>query len=493
VPDGFDKTAKPDEIRIDVGIPSQIEPGTVSGWDIRGVYFQHDIDADELLIGIDCFGVCGDADGDGQQGERSPALASLGGEDLLDVASAEGVALALDFDLDVGDVLPTFLPNLLVPWDVIIGVPAGQPAGAVHDPLPGQVGELSCTAADASLSQRGCLGAYNYQNTVGVAFVRRFLSPLTTDDGEQWLVGTTSSLFVDYNPSITADRPDWEWGLKRFSAIRRQFVATTPFRWSMLMQAFAGSFTDAGIGEDYVPSSTDFAEVPFVCAISVDGCYSCGGDDSNDEVCFDCAGTANGDVKVDACGLCGGNDACLDCANVPHGSNVYDQCDVCNGDGSSCATTTTMTTTTTTTIIESTAPAETSTFEASATASAEASIYETTSFEASASAPTETSSIDTSATAPADPSTFEASSTAPAETTTFGSTSNKVVDETTAAAIVAALGSQQIDNNNNNNNNNALTIALITLAVVCGIVAVAAIVGVVWRRRVANQIVDHGL
>jgi hypothetical protein len=33
--------------------------------DIHRIFVNWDIDADALVLGIDCFGICGDADGDG--------------------------------------------------------------------------------------------------------------------------------------------------------------------------------------------------------------------------------------------------------------------------------------------------------------------------------------------------------------------------------------------------------------------------------------------
>ena len=48
---------------VDVGMP----PGfaSQSGWDIKDMIFHHDGANDVLYIGINCFGICGDADGDG--------------------------------------------------------------------------------------------------------------------------------------------------------------------------------------------------------------------------------------------------------------------------------------------------------------------------------------------------------------------------------------------------------------------------------------------
>ena len=65
-----------------------------------------------------------------------------------------------------------------------------------------------------------------------------------------------------------------------------------------------------------------------------DICGVCGGDGTS---CLDCAGTINGNLKEDKCGICGGTNDCLDCKGIPNGTNVEDECGVCGGDGSTCA------------------------------------------------------------------------------------------------------------------------------------------------------------
>lgn len=66
----------------------------------------------------------------------------------------------------------------------------------------------------------------------------------------------------------------------------------------------------------------------------VDACGVCGGDDSS---CSDCAGVPNGNATEDCAGVCGGTDmSCVDCAGVMNGISQLDECGVCNGDGQSC-------------------------------------------------------------------------------------------------------------------------------------------------------------
>jgi hypothetical protein len=55
----------------DVGLPPGPQwAGRLSGWDIKNMYFQLDFDTGALHLGINCFGVCGDADGDGNPTRR---------------------------------------------------------------------------------------------------------------------------------------------------------------------------------------------------------------------------------------------------------------------------------------------------------------------------------------------------------------------------------------------------------------------------------------
>ena len=66
----------------------------------------------------------------------------------------------------------------------------------------------------------------------------------------------------------------------------------------------------------------------------LDACGVCGGDDST---CLDCANIPNGGTEIDQCGVCGGNNStCSDCSGKPNGLNRLDVCAVCGGDGSSC-------------------------------------------------------------------------------------------------------------------------------------------------------------
>ncbi|MCP4659921.1 MAG: hypothetical protein GY856_31340, partial [bacterium] len=81
---------------IDVGVPAAAPPGTISGWDMNDAYLYYDPVADVLFVGIDCNGICGDADADGDGGTTSGWLAGLGGADLADYGGTELFTMIFD-------------------------------------------------------------------------------------------------------------------------------------------------------------------------------------------------------------------------------------------------------------------------------------------------------------------------------------------------------------------------------------------------------------
>merc|ERR1711916_131638 len=161
----------------------------------------------------------------------------------------------------------------------------------------------------------------------------------------------------------TTSRPHLEWTITGFNALRQRagyplidVSGSTPWEFNIL--AFAGSFDDAGIGEDLLPAG-GIQNVFFPCT-NFDACDVCGGDGStcvdclnqpfgtatydvcgvcngDGSGCRDCLGVPNGDATYDVCDICNGNgESCIDCLGMPFGSATYDECDVCEGDNSSC-------------------------------------------------------------------------------------------------------------------------------------------------------------
>jgi len=295
------------------------------------IYWQYDDNKDTLLIGMDCFGVCGDADGDGDAGSAGATLVAIGGQDLPNLAQSESFVISLDLNLDVADVLPSFVPNLIVPFDYIIGIPGGQPANAEANPGPNEVPYLACSigsngaqlTGSALLGMQQCFGLYNYQLTAAVPLARRTVSLATLPNGTAWPT-------ANYNPSNVANwpvasQPNLEWMVGQISALRASkgagFTRSNKEPWSLLIQAFSGSFQDAGIGEDYIPSQNDYLNVQFPC-LELDACDICLGDGST---CLDCAGIPNGATVYDVCDVCGGDgSSCRDCKGIPNGPHQYE-------------------------------------------------------------------------------------------------------------------------------------------------------------------------
>ncbi|MEZ4622297.1 MAG: hypothetical protein R2867_43255, partial [Caldilineaceae bacterium] len=110
----------------DIGMPRPPYTDTdTSGFDIRTLYLDYDPATDVMYVGIDCFVICGDADGDGNPDAPGPILGEpvanggLGGEDAALFGDGESFGLLIDtnndYDPATGD--GTF--------EVVIGVNEG--------------------------------------------------------------------------------------------------------------------------------------------------------------------------------------------------------------------------------------------------------------------------------------------------------------------------------------------------------------------------------
>lgn len=270
---------------------------------MRDIRLSYNEKTDELNIGINCFVVCGDADGDGDPSVTSLELTQRGGQDAPNLGLSESFAFA--FDLNVDGVM-----------DFVLGVPASQPASSQP---------FTCgTTFDTR-----CFGLYRYLDTKN------------NDQPGQRFLQIANDMVLPHptrqdNIATTKARPDFEWTILNFNQLRQKFgvAAIDPSKeWSLNFLAFAGSFADDGIGEDSFPNSGPFATVKFPCK-AYDACDVCGG---NGSTCLDCKGIANGPNQYDACDVCAGDGrSCADCRGTPRGTLKYDVCDVCGGDGTGC-------------------------------------------------------------------------------------------------------------------------------------------------------------
>jgi hypothetical protein len=257
--------------------------------------------------------ICGDADGDGDAGRTSSALANSGGVDFPNYAKSETFLIALDFgETDNGEP------------DFIIGYPVAEAVDSAPFPPP----------CNRDLFDSTCFGLYRYSGTSLTLPQNRF----RWVENDAALDVTPKAHARDNNPNPSTTRPGIEWTVLSFNTLReragyRRVPVNNSLPWSFRFLAFAGSNEDDGVGEDFMPAS-GMLRVEFSCT-RVDVCGVCFGDGSS---CSDCLGNPHGAAVYDQCGICGGdNTSCSDCMRVLHGSASYDECGVCNGTGETCS------------------------------------------------------------------------------------------------------------------------------------------------------------
>jgi hypothetical protein len=183
--------------------------GTTSGWEVDDIYFDYDSSDDVMYIGIDCVGICGDADGDGDPGGTSQALADLGGLDRADLGGEESFALAIDTDNDFLE-LPDD-PYYSGDFEVVVGVSI--------------MGDINT------------FGTYNYTG-----------SPFAPQSSFGTQLPNATILYA--NPSgPDLYIPDIEFSIADFSTLPG-FTLGEALEFQVRL--YAGSREDSGIGEDYV-------------------------------------------------------------------------------------------------------------------------------------------------------------------------------------------------------------------------------------------------
>ncbi|NOX30402.1 MAG: hypothetical protein GXP35_10205 [Actinobacteria bacterium] len=194
----------PDPSGIDVGMPMQFPADRVSGYDIEQVVVIYDDATDLLTVTIDTYVIAGDADGDGDPDTTGPVLNNLGGLDEPNFASGESFAILIDVDQDGA-------------FDVIAGVNTD--------------GDLS----SFQVAQHSSSG-FSTVPFLPLAYG----APLPAHDGGAPAAPSAAS------PALTMTITDFS-----------QLAATLGLTDDSLdfgVNAFMGSFADAGIGEDFVPS-----------------------------------------------------------------------------------------------------------------------------------------------------------------------------------------------------------------------------------------------
>ncbi|MFQ5401212.1 MAG: SdrD B-like domain-containing protein, partial [Anaerolineae bacterium] len=201
---------------IDVGVTSLFPAGTISGWDMAAIYLDYDSNTDTMYVGIDCYVICGDADGDGNPGNTSAILRDdLFGHDFPDLFSTESFVVLFDTN---NDYTGPFDPGN---FDAAVGVNATM--------------DLSGFAAYEFTGN-----AFNPAGPFGP------------------LLPNTVTLFG--SPDVNA--PDFEFSIADFSTLPG-FTFTPGDDLTFQLSAYAGSREDPGIGEDYLPGFAGFTTITF--------------------------------------------------------------------------------------------------------------------------------------------------------------------------------------------------------------------------------------
>merc|ERR1712000_503782 len=182
---------------FDVGVPPGISQ---SGWDIKDMRFQYDYANDALHIGLNCFGVCGDADGDGDEGRSGAVLTDNGGVDLPNFLNSETCAVAID----VGTA-GTNMPD--GQFDFALGYPAENNGDNVF-PCGNQFGS-------------DCFGLYRFNNAdASQTMVAQIGKLFLWDPNDATLTQARANGWaINHTPLTTAQKPDLEWTLNDYNMI----------------------------------------------------------------------------------------------------------------------------------------------------------------------------------------------------------------------------------------------------------------------------------
>jgi choice-of-anchor A domain-containing protein len=261
---------------IDVGMPIAFPFGTTSGNDVLDVRLHVDVLADTLTVAINGYVILGDVDGDGDPDSTGPILSGLGGIDQPLFGGTE--SFAAYFDLDEDGI-----------FDVIAGVPTGVN-----------------------------ISGYRVSSFAGSPFAPAFAfgSALASNTGA--VCGAP-----------TAGGPDLEFTILNWSTLPTSSGgdASATFAFG----AFVGSFSDAGIGEDFLPGVGTTYQGEFgECG---DGIVHPG------ETCDD-GNTSNTDACLNSCepatcgdGYTGPGEACDD-GNASNTDACLTSCEIAEcGDG----------------------------------------------------------------------------------------------------------------------------------------------------------------
>jgi choice-of-anchor A domain-containing protein len=261
---------------IDVGLPLAFPFGTISGNDASEIRFYYDAPTDRLYIGINAYMIATDVDGDGDPDNTGGILAGLGGLDEALVGGTESFAVFFDVDQDGI-------------FDVIAGVPAGADISGF-------------TVANFS----------PFGSPFAPAFA--FDTPLPANTGA--ICGTPSAL-----------TPDIEFVIENWSTLPTS--SGTDLSSDVDFGSFIGSFSDAGIGEDFIPGAGSTFELEFCGNGIVDVGEEC--DDGNQDPFDGCGPECRNEVCGD--GIVQPGEECDD-GNLSNTDTCTNACETAEcGDG----------------------------------------------------------------------------------------------------------------------------------------------------------------
>jgi hypothetical protein len=185
--------------------PWMTQQGWTSGWNIKDLRLAYDDRSDTLFVGVNFFGIAGDADGNGNAGGADPRTSAAGGIDLPHLGGRESISVGLD------------LRNRSVPgvrsFDVVAGIPGDKTRAG-----PGINGFT--------------VASYNNSNA-GLAF--SYGQTLTNHVGA-----------LAFDPD--AEHPHFEFTVANFSKLNG-FDPEEGFN----IGVFAGTPDDVVAGEDQIP------------------------------------------------------------------------------------------------------------------------------------------------------------------------------------------------------------------------------------------------
>lgn len=293
-----------------------------SGWDIRSVFFYYDMAVDTLHVGLHCYGICGDADGDGDADVSSPELLLNDGIDYPGLNSTEYLAIYLDsknYGAYSSVIVPEFHPELIIGTPEILDENEEKTIGG-----EGYDGFNVYHYSEETIYY----GDHDYLTDALI----NFSSPLTSDNPLFGLVDPMKRdpILGDIEFSIRnfSNLPGMSWNTSILEYPDGQGGTFKPFNTMRFSFALAfGSSGDSSIGSDFIPELNNMVQpgitVKFKCPYDLDMKDKCCPQASKDScnVCF-----GNGS-DMDYCGVCFGANSLMDsCGDCSFGSPDEKSC-----------------------------------------------------------------------------------------------------------------------------------------------------------------------